>query len=140
MTEFTPVASLFGGVLIGISAMLLWLLTGRIAGMSGIFQAAVFGGEVRNERIAFLLGLLFAPVLLVLSGIDVTIQVPSPLWLLLLGGVVVGIGVTYGSGCTSGHGVCGLARRSPRSLVATLTFMATAALTVLVVKSLWIPL
>lgn len=133
--HFTPWASLAGGVLIGAAAAMFLLLNGRIAGISGIL-----GGLLRPARgdvawrAAFLAGLLFAPALYALvTRIPVpTIEAGYPL--LLLAGALVGIGTRYGSGCTSGHGVCGLSRFSPRSLAATLAFMGAGFATVFAVR------
>lgn len=140
MTEFTPILSALGGALIGLAAVLLMVLNGRIAGISGMIggllppTAAV--GE-RGWRAAFLLGMIAAPTaLLFLTGWTPQIEVPSSPALLVIGGVIVGIGVSLASGCTSGHGVCGMARLSTRSIVATLTFMATTAATVFVLRHL----
>jgi uncharacterized membrane protein YedE/YeeE len=136
-TSFTPLASLAGGAMIGLSAVLLMLLSGRIFGATGILTGAILpssGGEFA-WRAALLAGMVAAPtVYLGLTGTLPEIDVAVPLPLLAAGGLLVGIGVTLASGCTSGHGVCGLARLSRRSLVATLTFMATTALTVFVVR------
>ncbi len=133
--HFTPWASLAGGVLIGAAAAMFLLLNGHIAGISGIL-----GGLLRPARgdvawrAAFLAGLLFAPALYALvTRIPVpTIEAGYPL--LLLAGALVGIGTRYGSGCTSGHGVCGLSRFSPRSLAATLAFMGAGFATVFAVR------
>lgn len=131
ITTFTPYASLLGGSLIGISTVLLMLLNGRIAGMT-----AMLGGVLSPKspdspwRIAFLVGAVGAPFVATLFGAEFSFQSPTTGPLLALGGVIVGIGVTFGSGCTSGHGVCGIARLSPRSIVATLTFMITTFITV----------
>jgi uncharacterized membrane protein YedE/YeeE len=135
-TEFTPLAGLAGGILIGLASAGLWLATGRIAGISGILGGAPFAeaGE-RAWRVAFLVGLpagtwLALQLLPAARAFEIT---RSPL-LLVAGGLLVGCGTQLGSGCTSGHGVCGLARGSRRSLVATCTFMATAAATVFVLR------
>ena len=127
MTEFTPIAAAVGGALIGLSAVLLMWLNGRIAGISGILQGAVFSrGAERSWRIAFVAGLVLGGLLYVLvtGGTLLTREGVSP-WLIVTAGLLVGVGTRLGSGCTSGHGVCGLSRLSPRSLVATLSFMAT---------------
>ena len=135
ITTFTPYASLFGGILIGIGAVILMAFNGRIAGMT-----AMLGGvlEPRNPespwRLAFLAGAIAAPLIATLLGAEFSFASPTTGVLLALGGVIVGVGVTYGTGCTSGHGVCGLARLSPRSLVATLTFMATTFATVTLIR------
>jgi uncharacterized membrane protein YedE/YeeE len=134
--NFTPLSALAGGALIGASAALLWLLNGRIAGISGILGALLT--PVRGEigwRIAFLVGMLLAPLLYgaaVAASAPATITSSMPL--LVGGGLLVGFGTRLGGGCTSGHGVCGVARLSPRSIVATLVFMTAGFVTVFVVR------
>ena len=135
MTEFTPLQSAFGGALIGLSAVLLMALLGRVAGMTGILSGAIFGPD-RGSRLAFLAGAIAAPILMGALGAGIAFDSPVPRPFLVLGGLLVGIGVSYGGGCTSGHGVCGNARLSPRSLVATLTFMLSAGITVYVIRHL----
>ncbi|MCJ1903403.1 MULTISPECIES: YeeE/YedE family protein [Paracoccus] len=135
MTEFTPVQSLLGGGLIGLAAVLLMALHGRIAGMTGILAGAFAPGG--GWRLAFLAGAVAAPLLLVrLGGVEIGFDNPVPLGWTALSGLLVGIGVSYGGGCTSGHGVCGLARLSARSLVATLSFMLATGATVYAVRHL----
>lgn len=137
MTAFTPLASLFGGVLIGLSAVLLMATEGRIAGISGIASGLLppYADSAAASRLAFVLGLVAAPFAWVLaSGSTAAQAVSSNLGLMAIAGLLVGFGSVYGNGCTSGHGICGLARLSPRSMVATATFMATAFVTVLVVR------
>jgi uncharacterized membrane protein YedE/YeeE len=142
VTAFTPWASLFGGVLIGAAAVMVMALLGRIAGIAGITQGLVAtvvpgaGGPAdRGWRIAFLGGLLAAPVLwLLATGAAPDQTVPDRLGAMALAGLLVGIGTAYGSGCTSGHGVCGLARLSRRSAVAVGIFMAAAVVTVFVLR------
>lgn len=136
-TSFTPIASLLGGALIGLSAVLLMWATGRIAGVSGI-AARLFppyeDGELAG-RLAFVAGLIAAPVLvrLVTGSLPAqTIVAGTPV--LIVAGLLTGFGAVWGSGCTSGHGVCGLSRLSVRSLVATITFMATGVATVFVIR------
>lgn len=136
MTEFTPWLSLLGGVMIGLSAVLLMALHGRIAGMTGILAGLVppFASDW-GWRAAFIAGAVAAPLLIGrLLGWSIPFASPAPSMWLVIGGLVVGIGAYAGSGCTSGHGVCGLARLSPRSIVATLSFMISTALTVFVVR------
>ena len=134
-THFTPWASLAGGVLIGVAAAAFLLLNGRIAGISGIV-----GGLLRPARrdvgwrVAFLAGLLFAPALYSLASRLPTPTIEAGFPLLLVAGALVGIGTRYGSGCTSGHGVCGLSRLSSRSAAATLAFMAAGFATVFAVR------
>lgn len=139
MTEFTPIASTLGGVLIGLSAVLLMAWEGRIAGVSGIAGRLLppYLDGAFLSRLGFVLGLVAAPVIYsVATGQAVLQSVSSNLPLMALAGLLVGFGSVYGNGCTSGHGVCGLSRLSLRSLVATLTFMATAFATVFVVRHL----
>lgn len=136
-STFTPIASLGGGAMIGLAAVLLMLLSGRILGATGILTGVIFpsGAAEFGWRAALLAGMVGAPAgYLAATGEMPEITVPASLPLLAVGGVLVGVGVTLASGCTSGHGVCGLARLSRRSLVATLTFMATTALTVTVAR------
>ena len=130
-THFTPMSALAGGALIGIAAMLLAALTGRIAGISGIVGGLLrpHPGEI-GWRVAFVVGLMSAPVLYALLGDRVDVQIDASNAMIVAGGLLVGVGTRLGSGCTSGHGVCGLARRSPRSVAATLTFMAAGFFTV----------
>lgn len=136
-TSFTPIASLLGGALIGLSAVLLMWATGRIAGVSGI-AARLFPPYEDGEfagRLAFVAGLIAAPVLvrLVTGSLPAqTIAAGTPV--LIVAGLLTGFGAVWGSGCTSGHGVCGLSRLSVRSLVATFTFMATGVATVFVIR------
>ena len=133
--DFTPFASAFGGMLIGLSALLLMLLHGRIAGLSGIIGGLLppFPGDWR-WRLAFIGGAILGPALYMAMAAPVEFAVPAGTPALALGGIVVGIGVTFGNGCPSGHGVCGIGRLSPRSIAATLTFMATAVATVYVIR------
>jgi uncharacterized protein len=128
------VLAIIGGALIGLSASLFWSRNGRIAGVSGVLGGAFHRiGEERRVRLVFLLGLLIAGV--VWSRFAGGIAAPAlPLAPLAVAGVLVGAGTRLGGGCTSGHGVCGLSRFSFRSLVATVTFIATGALTVFVVR------
>ena len=138
MTEFTPFAGLLGGALIGLSAVFLMGGIGRIAGVSGIF-AALLGGSgaaANGWRLLFILGLFAGTALTaLLGGIDVSsISFPGNPLTTIAGGVLVGAGTALGSGCTSGHGICGISRLSPRSIVSTLVFMAVAVVTVFLVR------
>jgi uncharacterized membrane protein YedE/YeeE len=136
--HFTPLKSLEGGILIGLASTLLILWVGRIAGISGII-----GGLIEEPtqpqsrwRFFFILGLLLSPWLYqTFSSLPVPSVTNHPL-ILVLAGLLVGIGTRYGAGCTSGHGVCGLSRLSPRSLVATVVFMLAGFMTVFIVKHL----
>ncbi|WP_042263035.1 YeeE/YedE family protein [Paraburkholderia heleia] len=136
-THFTPGLSLTGGLIIGLAAAGLVLLNGRIAGISGIFGGLL--SLPRNDsgwRIAFVAGLVLAPVIAGLLGRPAIADIEAGWGVILVAGFLVGIGTRYASGCTSGHGVCGLSRGSLRSLVATLTFMAAGFLTVFVQRHL----
>ncbi|MCV0370270.1 MULTISPECIES: YeeE/YedE family protein [Filomicrobium] len=137
MTEFTPVSALIGGTLIGLGAtMLMWFL-GRIAGISGIVSGAAFPQSFSDWswRAAFLIGMIVAPSLYaVFMGHLPDVTLSSDLLKTVVAGLIVGVGVTFGAGCASGHGVCGIARVSPRSIVATATFMAVALVTVFVTR------
>jgi uncharacterized protein len=138
-TEFTPIASLLGGALIGASAVMLMAAKGRIAGVSGIAVRLLppYADKELAGRLAFVLGIVIAPLLVwfAYGAAPVpTIETATPL--LVLAGLLVGFGSVWGNGCTSGHGVCGLSRLSIRSLVATLIFMATAMATVFVTRHL----
>lgn len=135
MTEFTPLASFAGGLLIGLSAVTLMFFWGRIAGMT-----AIIGGILPPLdrdwawKATFLAGAVIAPALAVFFGASVDYEVPVSLTALIVGGIVTGIGVTFGSGCTSGHGICGIARFSKRSIVATITFMLFAFATTFLIR------
>ena len=136
--HFTPWTSLAGGILIGAAAAMFLLLNGRIAGISGIL-----GGLLRPRagdtgwRVAFVLGLVAAPLVYQLVVPLPSVQIDAGTTLLVVAGLLVGVGTRYGSGCTSGHGVCGLSRLSPRSMVATAAFMSAGFVTVLIVRH-WI--
>ncbi len=136
MAPFDPVSALLGGALIGLAAVLLMLLNGRIAGVSGIFAAALApGAEDRAWRFAFLAGLVAAPLLLAAVGDPLPAPLMPASWAVVVAaGLLVGFGTRLSGGCTSGHGVCGLSRLSPRSIVATAAFMATAMVVVALVR------
>ena len=136
-TAFTPIASLAGGVMIGMAAVLLMLAHGRIAGATGVLAGALIPAGMTDWswRVAMIAGMVTAPALVFMaSGTMPAVQVPVSMLALIFGGLIVGVGVTLGSGCTSGHGVCGMARLSPRSIAATLTFMIVTFVTVYVVR------
>ncbi len=136
-TAFTPLQSFGGGALIGLAAVLLMATLGRVMGATGIVAGLLrpADGSDWAWRAAMVAGMVSGPlVVLALSGQMPAVQVPVSIGSLIVGGLIVGIGVTFGSGCTSGHGVCGMARLSPRSIAATLTFMATTVITVFVIR------
>ena len=134
---FTPLSAAIGGVLIGAAAVMFALLNGRIAGISGIVSGVVHGkpGD-RAWRLAFVAGLVGAPLLYGLATTVPPLRVDAGFPTLIIAGLLVGIGTRYGAGCTSGHGVCGLSRLSPRALMATLSFMCAGFLTVFVMRHL----
>lgn len=138
MESFTPVSALIGGILIGLAAVGLMALNGRIAGISGIVGAARGArGEELGWRLAFVLGLFLGPwLVLAVNGSLPPVVLDAPLGAIIAGGLMVGFGSRLGSGCTSGHGVCGLARFSPRSLIATLAFTASGMAMVFVMRHL----
>lgn len=136
--QFTPLHSLIGGILIGIAAAVFILMNGRIAGISGIL-----GGMLRPERgelkwrLAFIAGMLMAPAVYGLFAVVPTPRIDADFPLIVIAGLLVGVGTRYSNGCTSGHGVCGLARLSPRSIVATAMFMGAGFATVYVARHLF---
>ena len=136
-TVFTPFQSLGGGALIGLASVLLMATLGRVMGATGIL-AGLMQPANRSDwswRAAVLGGMISGPIaVLLITGQLPAVQVPVSTTMLVVGGFIVGVGVTFGSGCTSGHGVCGMARLSPRSIAATLTFMLTTGITVFVVR------
>jgi uncharacterized membrane protein YedE/YeeE len=137
MANFTPVSAAIGGALIGLSAVLLMLLAGRIAGVSGIVGECLSSGSDKGWRLAFLAGLVAVPLLAALFGFSAAARsMPNSLGLIVLSGLLVGFGTRMASGCTSGHGICGIARLSPRSLAATAIFMGAAIVVVFVSRHL----
>jgi uncharacterized membrane protein YedE/YeeE len=136
-TEFTPLASLAGGALIGLAAVLLMLVQGRIAGVSGILARLLppYGDRNVGDDLAFIAGLVAGPIAVqAATGAAVMQTVSQNLPLMITAGLLVGLGTGWASGCTSGHGVCGIARLSVRSIAATAAFMATAIATVYLLR------
>ena len=136
--HFTPWASLIGGLLLGVASAVFILINGRILGISGILGGLLPPkvGDI-SWRVAFLLGMLAAPTVfmtLAPAGFASEPRIDAGFWTVIVAGLLVGIGTRYASGCTSGHGVCGLSRLSPRSLVATLSFMGTGFFIVYIVR------
>lgn len=139
MTGFTPFTSFAGGMLIGLAAVALMAVHGRILGATGILAGVLRGGDLRDWRLraALLLGMVLAPGgIFLVTGRWPALEVPVPMAAIVGGGLLVGLGVSYGGGCTSGHGVCGNARFSRRSMIATVTFMIAAFATVHVTRHL----
>ena len=134
-TAFTPFLSLAGGVLIGLSAVLLMALHGRIAGMTCILAGVLPPLPADWQwRAAFLAGSIIAPIVWLALGNTIAFAVPVSMPMLVIGGLIVGVGVAFANGCTSGHGVCGIARLSLRSIAATCVFMLTAFITVFLIR------
>jgi uncharacterized membrane protein YedE/YeeE len=135
MENFTPLSAAIGGGLIGLSAVLLMLLTGRIAGISGIFAGLLdFGNDDKGWRIAFIAGLILAPLMAGWIGYAMpTPKLPASC-IVIAAGLLVGFGTRLGGGCTSGHGICGVARLSSRSIAATVIFMLAAIATVAITR------
>jgi uncharacterized protein len=131
-TEFTPYMSLLGGVLIGLSAFLLYLTIGKIAGISGVIKGVLY--ESKAWRYIYVLGILVGAYICQLYIQDINLRVSYPANMTIISGLLVGFGAVYGSGCTSGHGVCGIARLSKRSIVATFIFCIAAILTVTIMQ------
>ena len=136
MHNFTPLSALLGGALIGLAAAMLLVLNGKIAGVSGIVGGLLKPGKGDwGWRLAFIAGLLAGPLIVhFLTTTPLTITIETELPWLIAGGLLVGFGTSLGSGCTSGHGVCGISRLSPRSIVATRIFMFFGALTVYLIR------
>lgn len=134
-THFTPLSALIGGLIIGAAAIIFLLVNGRIAGISGIVGGLL--PPVKHDvlwRIAFIAGLIMAPAIYGFFAPKPDIQIDADYPLLMIAGLLVGIGTRYGSGCTSGHGICGISRLSPRSIVATISFIASGIMTVFIMR------
>lgn len=135
MDTFTPISALIGGALIGLAATILILFNGRVAGISGIVRGIFFGEKNEKRwRFIFLIGLLLSPFIYSLFAPLPSLEISNNYAKIAIAGLLVGFGTRLGSGCTSGHGVCGIARLSRRSIVATLVFMAAAIVTVYLTK------
>ena len=135
--NFTPVSAFVGGSLIGFAAFLFFVFNGRIAGVSSIASDCIIKNENRFDNILFLSGLIIGPVIYSLSGKDIESVLTNSFPLLIAGGLLVGFGTKLGNGCTSGHGVCGISRFSIRSIVATIAFITTGVITVLIFGIEW---
>ena len=136
MANFTPLSAAIGGALIGLAAVMLMLFAGRVAGISGISAGILGVGAIdRGWRIAFIAGLILAPIAAMLAGYTVPVPtMPASWFVIITAGFLVGFGARLGGGCTSGHGVCGMARLSKRSIAATMIFMGTAVVTVALMR------
>tara|TARA_Y100000590_G_scaffold391024_1_gene467305 strand:+ start:265 stop:684 length:420 start_codon:yes stop_codon:yes gene_type:complete len=137
IVNFTPITALTGGLLIGLSVFLFFILNGRMIGVSGIASNVLISKENRIENLLFLVGLILGPSIYnFFLGQEIQITISNSLFLLISGGVIVGFGTRLSSGCTSGHGISGISRFSLRSIIATITFMIVGILTVLVTNIL----
>ncbi len=132
ITNFTPISAFTGGLLIGFAAFLFFVFNGRMSGVSSIASNSILKKENRFDNLLFIIGLIIGPVLYSLSGKEIESILTSSLPLLILGGLLVGAGTKIGKGCTSGHGVCGVSRFSIRSITATISFILTGVITVLI--------
>ena len=130
--NFTPYSALTGGLLIGFAAFIFFIFNGRLSGVSSIASDGVFSKINRIDNLLFLLGLIIGPILFSLSGNKIESILTNSLPLIIIGGLLVGIGTKIGKGCTSGHGVCGISRFSIRSITATIAFILTGVITVLI--------
>ena len=133
IVNFTPISALTGGLLIGLSVALFFILNGRMIGISGVASNFLVSKNNRIDNFLFLIGLILGPLIYnLISGKEINISISSSLILLIIGGSLVGFGTRLSSGCTSGHGISGISRFSLRSIIATITFMIVGILTVLV--------
>ena len=133
--NFTPLEAFIGGMIIGLSVVLFYVANGRIAGISGIINNSIFSKINRLDNILFIIGLILGPVLYkLIVNPNINFNISSSVPLLILAGLLVGAGTKIGSGCTSGHGICGISRFSKRSFVATFIFMISAIVTVLITR------
>ena len=131
--NFTPISALTGGLLIGLSVALFFILNGRMIGVSGIASNFLISKDKKNENLLFLVGLILGPLIYTfILGREINILISNSLPLLTVGGILVGFGTRLSSGCTSGHGISGISRFSLRSIIATITFMIVGILTVLI--------
>ena len=137
IVNFTPITSLMGGLFIGLSVVLFFILNGRMIGVSGVASNFLISKENRNENLFFLVGLILGPsIYTFFLSQEIQITISNSLFLLIGGGALVGFGTRLSSGCTSGHGISGISRFSLRSIIATITFMIVGILTVLITNIL----
>ena len=137
MINFTPFSAFTGGILIGIAVILFFISTGRLAGVSSIVNNTLTNTQNWLSNFLFLVGLVLGPsVYVLILNNDIAFSMTSSLPLIIIGGILVGFGTKIGSGCTSGHGICGISRFSVRSIVATITFMIIAMITVVILRLL----
>ena len=133
LINFTPIEAFLGGLIIGFSVVLFYIANGRIAGISGIVNNSIFSNVNRFDNILFVIGLVIGPMIYkIIINPEINFNISNSIPLLITAGFLVGVGTKIGSGCTSGHGICGISRFSKRSIVATLIFMISAILTVFI--------
>ena len=141
LISFSPLSSLIGGVLIGIAVNIFFIVTGKLAGVSGIINNFLFQSSNRSKNIFFILGLIIGPYIFILiSNNDIPFKMTTSIHLIIISGFLVGIGTKISNGCTSGHGVCGISLLSLRSILATLTFIISGVITVIILKLLGVGL
>ena len=139
IVNFTPIPSFIGGLLIGMAVILFFISNGRLAGVSGIVHNSLTTSQNRAVNLLFLFGLILGPIIfMIFTQSRIPFSMTTSIPIIIFGGLLVGIGTKIGSGCTSGHGICGISRFSVRSIVATITFMIIAMITVALVKLLGI--
>ena len=139
MDNFTPVSALIGGLIIGLSVVLYFYTNGRLAGISGIFENAISNTSKRLSNILFLIGLVIGPMIIyyiISPNEQIAFKITNSYFLIISGGFLVGFGTRLGGGCTSGHGICGIGRFSPSSLIATCIFILTGIITVAILQYL----
>ena len=137
MHNFTPISALIGGIIIGLSVVFYFYTTGRLAGISGIFENAITKSNNRISNVYFLLGLVIGPLIyynIILSSEDIAFTITHSYGLIISGGLLVGLGTRLSKGCTSGHGICGIGRLSLNSMLATVIFVAAGMLTVTILQ------
>jgi hypothetical protein len=136
MHNFTPISALIGGFIIGLSVVLYFYSTGRLAGISGIFENAITSSSQKASNVLFLIGLVVAPLIIYYLIKPIAFEITNSYLLIIPGGFLVGFGTRLSGGCTSGHGICGIGRLSVNSMVATATFVATGMITVFILQQL----
>ena len=138
MHNFTPISALIGGFIIGLSVVLYFYSTGRLAGISGIFENAITSSSQKASNVLFLIGLVVAPLIIYYLIKPIAFEITNSYLLIIPGGFLVGFGTRLSGGCTSGHGICGIGRLSLNSMVATATFVSTGMITVFILQQLGI--
>ena len=136
MTDFTPFTAMIGGGLIGLAAFVLLIFNGRIAGISGIVNNLIFSNERYRWQFLFVIGLIISPIISTSLGFQLPSTISAPWYVIIIAGFAVGFGAKLGSGCTSGHGICGIGRLSLRSVIATCLFMLSGIITVYITQHL----